>query len=247
LILNQLAKSFHIARKDIRAYYLKPPLITWGLMFPAVIILAMYLKDPQGIQRIAPGLIAMTLLFGNTSMAAIVVTFEKRIGALERLLLAPVSRPALIGGKVMSAAAFGLLTSTIISIGYIVIFKHMPLRPGLLALTLLLGSVLFASLGTFISLAVKEVFEAMTVCNYVRFPLIFVSGVFTSIKVLPRPLLPIAYISPLSYAVDGVRQSFAGEGGIFPIYLDLILLALYGCLFFVLAVWGLKRRIQKEY
>jgi ABC-2 type transport system permease protein len=247
LIFRQLAKSFYIARKDIRAYYLKPPLITWGLMFPAVIILAMYLKDPQGIQRIAPGLVAMTLLFGNTSMAAIVVTFEKRIGALERLLLAPVSRPALIGGKVMSAAAFGLLTSTIVSVGYIIIFKHTPLRPALLALMLLLTALLFASLGTFISLSVKEVFEAMTICNYVRFPLIFVSGVFTSITILPRPLLPFAYISPLSYAVDGVRQSFGGEGTIFPFYLDIVLLAAYGGLFFALAVWGLKRRIQKEY
>jgi len=247
LILGQLAKSYYIARKDVRAYYLKPPLITWGLMFPAVIMLAMYLKDPEGIHTVAPGLIAMTLLFGNTSMAAIVVTFEKRVGALERLLLAPVSRRALIWGKVMSAAAFGLLTSTIVSICYIIIFGHTPHRPGLLALTLLLAAVLFASLGTFISVEVKEVFEAMTLCNYVRFPLIFVSGVFTSISVLPRLLLPFAFLSPLTYAVDAVRQSFEGEGAIFPIYLDLLILTLYGCLFFVLAVWGLERRIQKEY
>ena len=79
----------------------------------AVLILAVYLKDPDGYLTVAPGIIGMTLLFGNTSMAAIVVTFEKRSGTLQRLLLAPVMCRTIVLGKTASAAAYGIVTSLI--------------------------------------------------------------------------------------------------------------------------------------
>ena len=89
--MSQVVSALFISRKDIESYYSKPPLITWGILFPAVLMLAIYVKDPATYLNVAPGIIAMTLLFGNTSMAAIVVTFEKRSGTLQRLLLTPVT------------------------------------------------------------------------------------------------------------------------------------------------------------
>ncbi|HHX65553.1 MAG TPA: ABC transporter permease, partial [Chloroflexi bacterium] len=56
---EQIAKAWYIARKDMRTYYLKPPLISWGMLFPAVMILAFYLRDPGDIRAAAPGLIGM--------------------------------------------------------------------------------------------------------------------------------------------------------------------------------------------
>ena len=79
--MNRLTGALFISRKDIESYYAKPPLITWGLLFPAVLVLAVYVRDPATYLAVAPGLLAMTLLFGSTSMAAIVVTFEKRSGS----------------------------------------------------------------------------------------------------------------------------------------------------------------------
>ena len=61
LVLTQLSRAWHIAAKDMRTYYLKPPLISWGILFPLVMILAFYLRDPSDIRTVAPGLIAMTL------------------------------------------------------------------------------------------------------------------------------------------------------------------------------------------
>ena len=88
---EEIKKSYFIAKKDMGAYYLKPPLISWGLMLPIVFVFAFYFRNPMGIKEVVPGLIGLTLLFSCTSMAAIVITFEKRIGALERLLLAPLN------------------------------------------------------------------------------------------------------------------------------------------------------------
>jgi ABC-2 type transport system permease protein len=53
---DQLARAWHIALKDIRTYYLKPPLISWGMLLPAVMILAFYLRSPGDIRAVAPGL-----------------------------------------------------------------------------------------------------------------------------------------------------------------------------------------------
>src|SRR4030066_856520 len=105
---KEVKKAYSIARKDLKAHYLNPPLITWGLMLPIVFILAFYLRNPQGISEVSPGLVGMTMLFSTTSMAAIVITFEKRIDALERLLMAPIHLRTILLGKGLGAAAFGV-------------------------------------------------------------------------------------------------------------------------------------------
>lgn len=141
---EQLRRAYYICRKDLRAYYLKPPLISWDLMFPLVMVLAFYLRNPRDIGSAVPGLIGITLLFGATSMEEVVITFEKRIGALERLAMAPVSPAALLLGKVASGALFGFAPTALLLLG------GAPLSAGrVLSLTvmLLLGAVVFSLLG----------------------------------------------------------------------------------------------------
>src|SRR4030043_1670178 len=110
---KELKVAYYIARKDLKAYYLKPPLISWGLMLPLVFILAFYLRNPQGISEVSPGLVGMTMLFSTTSMAAIVISFAKRLDALERLLMAPIHLRTILFGKGLGAAAFGLVMALI--------------------------------------------------------------------------------------------------------------------------------------
>ena len=84
--------------KDLQAYYFKPPNISWGILFPFAFVLAFAIRNPGDLRALVPGLLALTLLFGTSSMEAIVIVFERRIGSLERLLLAPVRLPAAAGG-----------------------------------------------------------------------------------------------------------------------------------------------------
>ena len=96
-----------ILEKDLKAYYFKPPNISWGILFPLVLALSFSLRNPEGLIELAPGLIAMTVLFGTTSMEAIVITFEKRVGALERLFLAPISLSTIMLSKILGGTIFG--------------------------------------------------------------------------------------------------------------------------------------------
>ena len=209
--MSQLRRALSIARKDVESYYGKPPLVTWGLLFPAVLILAVYLKDPDGYMSVAPGIIGMTLLFGNTSMAAIVVTFEKRSGTLQRLLLAPVTSRTIIVGKGISAAGYGIATSLVLTCGLAALLGMPIARPCVFAVGLLLGAVTFAHLGMIVSVSVREVFEAMTLMNFFRFPLLFISGVFLPIDAMPAWLHPVAMLSPLTHVVELLRFGVCGE------------------------------------
>ncbi len=206
-----LTRAFYISRKDVESYYAKPPLVTWGLLFPAVLMLAIYLKDPGTYLSVAPGVMAMTLLFGATSMAAIVITFEKRTGTLSRLLLAPVSHRTIILGKAASAAGYGLATSAVLSLGLRLTADMTLAHPLIFILGLVLGAVVFSLLGLLASIMVREVFEAMTLLNFFRFPTLFISGVFMPLNAFPAWLMPLALISPLTHVVELLRYGLSGE------------------------------------
>lgn len=77
---DELRIIYYIIRKDMRAYYLKPPAISWGILFPAAMSLSFYLRNPAGFGELAPGLLVLTVLFSTTAMEAVVINFELRIG-----------------------------------------------------------------------------------------------------------------------------------------------------------------------
>jgi len=203
--VSQLARAFFISRKDVESYYAKPPLVTWGLLFPAVLMLAVYVKDPETYLDVAPGIIGMTLLFGNTSMAAIVITWEKRSGTLQRLLLAPVTHHAIVLGKAASAAAYGIATALVLSLGLMLLMGMRPVAPFVFAVGLVLGAATFSLIGLIAAVMVREVFEAMTLMNFFRFPILFISGVFTPLDSSPAWMKTVAVFSPLTHVVELLR------------------------------------------
>ncbi len=208
----QIRQMWAISRKDLESYYSKPPLITWGLLFPAVLILALYAKNPATYLQSAPGVIALILLFGSTSMAAIVITFEQRSGTFQRLLLAPLTLQTIIWGKTLGAAAYGLVTALLLT-GGLQLFLGLHLcHYGWFCLGLVLGALLFALLGLTAAVSVREVFEAMTLMNFFRFPLLFISGVITPLPQLPGWLKPLAFLSPLTYVVELLNWGISGRG-----------------------------------
>ena len=116
MLADDLRGVYYILLKDLKAYYFKPPNISWGILFPLVLTLAFSLRNPVGLLDLAPGLIAMAAVFGTTSMEAIVITFERRTGALERLLIAPISLWAVLMAKVLGGAVFGLMISGVMTV-----------------------------------------------------------------------------------------------------------------------------------
>ena len=89
---------WNILKKDIHNYYLKPPNISWGIIFPLSWTLMQLVRSPGNVEiiELLPGLMAMSILFGTTSMLAVTITFEKRSRSFDRLLLAPINISTLV-------------------------------------------------------------------------------------------------------------------------------------------------------
>jgi ABC-2 type transport system permease protein len=243
---KELKIAYYIARKDLKAYYLKPPLISWGLMLPIVFILAFYLRNPQGISEVSPGLVGMTMLFSTTSMAAIVISFEKRIDALERLLMAPIHLRTILLGKGVGAAAFGFVMGLFALALIVFVFGLRISYPFSLFISLILSCFAFAFLGILISVGVREVFEAMTLSNFFRFPMIFLCGVFFPILSMPVALQVIGFCLPLTYSVDALRQSLLSHGGVLHRWVDILILAGFCVMLFEIALAIFRKRTQES-
>jgi len=195
------------------------------------------------MQALAPGLVAMAALFSATSMEAIVITFERRIGALERLLLPPLTLPAMLAGKVLGGVLFGLLIGALVLAGVMTGFGWEGWRLGPALAALLLATTAFSTLGAFISAAVEEVFEAQTLANFIRFPMIFLCGIFVPLPQLPPALRLLARALPLTYSVEALHVALLGPIS-WQMALDLGALLAFAILLFALAVAILQQRLD---
>jgi len=196
---------WNILAKDMRTYYLKPPNLSWGIIFPLAWTLMFFIKSGTGfgeVRTILPGVMALAILFGTTSLLAVTVTFEKRGRSFERLLLAPIPLELLMLAKTSGAILFGLanafvpvlLAAFLVDLGSVVWWQ--------LVTAVVLIAVSSTFLGLFIAVSVSEVFEAQTFSNFFRFPMVFLCGLFFPIERLPALLRPVSYVLPLTYGAD---------------------------------------------
>lgn len=243
MLVDDLRGMFYIALKDLKAYYFKPPNISWGIMFPFAFILAFTIRNPGDLRSLVPGLLALTMLFGTSSMEAIAIVFERRIGSLERLLLAPVRLPALLAGKLLGGMTFGLTVTLVVLLVSLVIFGAAGTNWLILFLALILSATAFSALGAFVSVAVREIFEAQTLANFFRFPMMFLGGVFVPLASMPTWLQIVARFLPLTYSVEALRIALSG-GSWVTAALDLGALVTFSVILFLLAVFTLAHRID---
>jgi ABC-2 type transport system permease protein len=240
-------QAYYIARKDLKAYYLKPPLISWGLMLPLVFLLAFYFRNPGGISEIVPGLAALTLLFSTTSMTAIVIAFEKRIDALERLLLAPLGMKTLIMGKALGSSVIGVSMGAFVIVISLVVFGLSISNWIFLLLCLVLSALAFAFMGLLISVGVREVFEAMTLSNFFRLPMVFLCGVFFPFENLPKALQVVGFFLPLTYGVDLFRYCLLNHRSFLNPFVDLGALIGFNLLLFFWIDATFRKRLREQY
>lgn len=190
-----------------------------------------------------PGLIAMTILFSTTAAEAVVINFELRLGSLERLLLAPISLRAVLLGKVIGGTLFGLMMTIVVTSGSVLALGLFHVNLPYLAVIVVLSLLVFSSLGALLCVLVKEVFEAQALLNLPRFIMVFLSGVVYPVSAMPPALQYVAYLMPLTYTVEGLRQTLS-ESLSTMILVDALVLLGFFTLFILPATKLLHRRFE---
>jgi ABC-2 type transport system permease protein len=187
----------------------------------------------SNISEWLPGLIAMSILFGTTSMLAVTITFERSGRSFERLLAAPISLNTMVLAKLSGTILFGLFNAfvPIILAGFLIDLRAV--NAGLVLLAVLFIAVTSALMGLLIAVSAEQVFEAQTFSNFFRFPMLFLCGLFIPIPRLPVFLRPVSYCLPLTYGTDLLRGGITGANALSPLLSSGMLLVFAAALFLI--------------
>jgi len=242
--MKQWVAFWNILLKDMRAYYLKPPNISWGLIFPVAWTGMFFIKSGSALEEIPillPGVIAISVLFGTTSMLAVTITFEKKNRSFDRLLLAPISLNLLMLAKTAGAILFGS-ANAIVPIALALFLTDLSAISWVIVLpAIILIAIVSTFLGLFIAVSVSEVFEAQTFSNFFRFPMIFLCGLFFPIGSIPIVLRPLSYLLPLTYGVDILRGAITGTNMMF-VWLDFLIITGFCAILFYISLRNINRK-----
>jgi ABC-2 type transport system permease protein len=208
---EQLKRSFAITKKDVRIYYSKGPVVVFGLIFPLFLFLAFTIGRNLSVKELFPGLIGMAVFFTATSVGPAILPWETRSKTLERLACSPVSTWAIFFGDILASFIFGMLISLVpLAAASILGVEIMDLL--VLSLGMILATLCFASLSVLLSVYPPTDIPAtvMMLSSLIKFPLVFISGVFVPIEQLPEWGKIVASASPLTYFTDLTRYTISG-------------------------------------
>jgi len=243
--IYSLRGSLVIAEKDARIYYIKPPVLIYGILLPLFFFLAFTFGREISPFILVPGMVSMSLFFTSSSVGPMIIPWERNSRTYERLLTTPVSIFSLLLGDALAGLIFGTVISAIpLFIGFI-LFSTKIVHPFYLTGDILLSSLCFSSLGVFLSSpATESPSNIMMLSSLVRFPLIFISGIFIPLENLPYWGKLVAMVSPLTYTNDLIRYSLYGVR-FYPVYLDIIALLVFSIGFFSFALKFHQRNLVK--
>jgi ABC-2 type transport system permease protein len=209
----QVHAAWVVAKKNAKVYYLKPPVFTFGLIFPFFFYLAFAAGHRAPPEALAPGIVAMALFFTASAVGPLVTPWERQARTYERLVTSPASLLAILAGDVLAGAAFGVVL-VLFPLALVGLLTNAHIAAALpLVLGNVEGALAFAALGVLLAAPTTEgPSQVMMLSNLVRLPLIFVSGVFIPLDQMPAWGQWLAPLSPLSYAADLIRMGF-GEPG----------------------------------
>jgi len=139
--------AFVILKKNILLYYLKPPVLIFGVLFPVFFFLAFKMGRPIAPENIVPGMVAMAVWFTASAVGPLVTPWERRAKTYERLIATPVSLQAILAGDVLSGLLFGGCLSVIPVILGLILTDACIHNMLFLITGIVLGAISFSSLG----------------------------------------------------------------------------------------------------
>jgi len=193
------------------------------------------------IQFVAPGVIAMTVLFSAT-FSGIALLWDRQFGFLKETLVAPVPRAYIMLGRTLGAATSSTIQGCLVAIVCVIA----GFRPASLALLpiglgfLVLIAIVFAGLGTMIGSMLKDMQGFQMVMNFLVMPLFFLSGTLYPLDGLPGALKVATHLDPMAYGVDGLRATLIAQS-YFGYALDLAVLAPLAVVFIGLGAWRFSK------
>ena len=226
--------------RQVKKYFRSKSRIIGSLAQPVLFLLAfgfgfgaLFQKAGGGnyIQFLAPGIIAMSVLF-TSIFTGVEIIWDRQFGFLKETLVAPVSRFEIMFGRTLGGATVGAIQGVIIFfLTLLVGFRpaNILMLPFGLLFIFLIG-VLFTSLGTAIASKLEDMQGFQLIMNFLVMPIFFLSGALFPLQGLPKAMEIVTKIDPLSYGVDGLRGALTSNW-IFGLATDILVLSVFAAVF----------------
>jgi ABC-2 type transport system permease protein len=197
-------------------------------------------------QFLAPGFMALTVVFGALSGVGFAISREREQGTMDGLLVSPITRRAVIFGKVLSQTVRGLIQAfLILGLSMLLFGVRIYGSPLLMLFTMLLGVASFVGVGIILTAFAPEQETAQMMVILLQFPMMFLSGILFPVSSLPGWMQWIGEAMPLYYAADALRKVVILNAGLNVIGMDLMILVAYALVTLTAAVPVFERAMTR--
>ncbi len=216
-IYSFVRKTLIVAEREVRRIRHDPSDILTRAIQPAIWLVVfgqVFTRTrvlPTGNLRyvdfMAPGVLAQSVLF-IAIFYGIAVIWERDMGIIQKYLVTPTPRAALILGRALSAGVRALPQAVIIYFLALLLGVKMNYHPlALLGVifAVVLGAVIFAVFSMIIAALVKKRERFMGIGQILTMPLFFASNAIYPMKLMPPWLQVVSSFNPLTYEVDALR------------------------------------------
>lgn len=193
------------------------------------------------VEIFIPGLLVMMALFGSAFVGFNLID-DIRTGVIERFLVTPVSRSAILLGRVLRDAAVLLIQSVLVTLAAVPFGLSVSLGGFLLSLLLYaMVAITMASMSYAFALIYKNEDALAPTINTITLPISLLSGIILPLVLAPLWLQNLARINPFSYAVNASRALFSGNFQSLDIIQGFVIIFLLMSVIFWWSVRALKK------
>lgn len=237
-------------QRELKRYYRSPVQMIVSLGQPMLYLLILgfglgpvFQKAGSGsyLQFVAPGVIGMTVLFSSV-FNGVGLLWDRQFGFLKETLVAPVPRVHIMLGRILGGATVSLIQGTLVMIVCLIAgfrpasFSQFPVA----FFFMLCIAVVFGAMGTAIGAVLKDMQGFQLIMNFLVMPIFFLSGALFPLTNLPAALTVLTSLDPLSYGVDGLRNSLIAAIH-FGFTLDTVVLCVVASAFLALSTFCFSR------
>lgn len=178
----------------------------------------------NSVSFFVPSILGMALMQLGI-FASIPLVQQREKGILKRLNATPLPRWALVGSNVVVRLIIAAAqTALILGIGTAVLGVQISGNWLVIVGFVALGALTFTSIGYVIASFARTEEAANGMTSVIQFPLMFLSGIFFPLEIMPSWLRGVATFMPLTYLGDALRQVMVGGAPFAPLSVDALVL-----------------------
>ncbi len=173
-----------------------------------------------------PSMIAYVVLIAGIQTVAISLVDLRERRVLRRFQATPLNPLQILGGQIAGRTVTVLIQVVVlIAVGLLIFKAHTHGSWVLAGLTILLGVACFVAIGFLVTGFVRTSEAARGISAAITFPMMFLSGIFVPLSLLPIGLQDAVHILPLTYLSDALHHVLNDGDGLSAIWVDLLVLA----------------------